>query len=328
MWTKHHIDRINISKRNDENVNTRLAEILNYVPKHIKTMLSKTFEVTSEGIQEIRIRNSSPLIIETLSGSFAVLPDGSVSPAVGGAYIIGDTDLRQIFQAVCENSVYAFVDDIRQGFITIKGGHRVGFAGRVVVNNGKIENFREISSLNIRVSREVIGAANDILDRILTPGGVKNTLLVSPPMGGKTTILRDLARQISNSGIKTVIIDDRGELAAMYRGVPQNDVGVQTDVIENAPKAEAVVMMLRAMSPQMIVTDEISTMVDANAIKECFGTGVSVVGSTHGGSIEEVLRRETIKGLIGGNGFKQIVFLYKDGTGLNTKILSKVMEVN
>ncbi len=309
-------------------MNTRLAEILNYVPKHMRVMLSKTFEVTSEGVLEIRIRNGLPLVIETLSGSFAVLPDGSVSPAVGGAYIVGDTDIRQIFQAVCENSVYAFVDDIRQGFITIKGGHRIGFAGRVVINNGKIENFREISSLNIRVSREIIGSANDIIGKVLTSSGVKNTLLVSPPMGGKTTILRDLTRQISDSGIKTIVADDRGEIAAMYRGVPQNNVGVQTDVIENAPKADAVVMMLRAMSPQVIVTDEISTREDADAIKQCFGTGVAVIGSTHGGSVDEVLKRETIRGLVGGNGFRQIIFLHKDGTGLNTKILGKAVEVN
>lgn len=309
-------------------MNKRLAEILNYVPKHMRTMLSKTFEVTGESVLEIRIRNGLPLIVETLSGSFAVLPDGSVSPAVGGAYIIGDTDVRQIFQAVCENSVYAFVDDIRQGFITIKCGHRVGFAGRVVINNGKIENFREISSLNIRVSREIIGSANDIISKVLTPSGVKSTLLVSPPMGGKTTILRDLTRQISDSGIKTIIADDRGEIAAMYRGVPQNNVGVQTDVIENAPKAEAVVMMLRAMSPQVIVTDEISTREDAEAIKQCFGTGVAVIGSTHGGSVDEVLKRETIKGLLGGNGFRQIIFLHKDGVGLSTKILGKAVEVN
>lgn len=309
-------------------MNTRLAEVLNYVPKHIRELLLRTFEVTSEGVLEIRIRNGLPLIVETLSGSFAVLPDGGVSPAIGGAYIITETDIRQIFQAVCENSVYAFVDEIKQGFITIKGGHRVGFAGRVIINNGRIENFREISSLNIRISREIIGSADGIVDKVLTSSGVRNTLLVSPPMGGKTTILRDLARQISDSGIKTIVADDRGEIAAMYRGVPQNNVGVQTDVIENAPKAEAIVMMLRAMSPQLIVTDEISTKEDADAIRQCFGTGVAVIGSAHGGSVDEVLKRDIIKGLIGGNGFRQIIFLYKDGTGLNTKILGKAVEVN
>ena len=247
-------------------MNTRLAEILEYMPKHISSMLEKTFEITETSIQEIRIRSELPLIVGTLSGSFAVLPDGSLSPAVGGAYIVSGADLRRIFQAVCENSVYAYIDDIRQGFITIKGGHRVGFTGRAVVSDNRIENFREISSLNIRIAREVIGAASGIAENVLTAGGVVSTLLVSPPMGGKTTVLRDLARIISDNGVKTAVADDRGELAALYKGVPQNNIGVQTDVMENAPKAEAIVMMLRSMSPQMIVTDEISTEEDSKAL--------------------------------------------------------------
>ncbi len=308
-------------------MDVRLAEILNYVPPNMKNMLQRTFEMTTDSIQEIRIRNNLPLIVGTLSGSFAVLPDGSVSPAISGAYIIAENDLKQIFQAICENSVYAYIDDIRQGFITIKGGHRVGFSGRVVFGNGKIENFRDISSLNIRVAREIIGAANDIASKVISSTGIKNTLIVSPPMGGKTTMLRDLARQISNSGIKTSIADDRGELAAMYRGIPQNDVGIQTDIIENAPKHNAIVMLLRAMSPQVIVTDEISTAEDVAAISQCFGTGVSVIASAHGGSAEEVLRRSLFRPLFGGLGFRQVIFLHKDGTGLNTKILGKVMEV-
>ena len=305
-------------------MNTRLADILEYMPKHISSMLEKTFEITETSIQEIRIRSELPLIVGTLSGSFAVLPDGSLSPAVGGAYIVSGADLRRIFQAVCENSVYAYIDDIRQGFITIKGGHRVGFTGRAVVSDNRIENFREISSLNIRIAREVIGAASGIAENVLTAGGVVSTLLVSPPMGGKTTVLRDLARIISDNGVKTAVADDRGELAALYKGVPQNNIGVQTDVMENAPKAEAIVMMLRSMSPQMIVTDEISTDEDSKAVLQCFGTGVAVIGSTHGGSIDEAVGRDIIRPLIGANGFRQVIFLHKDGSGLNTRILTDV----
>ncbi len=308
-------------------MNTRLAEILGYVPKNLRGMLERTFEMTGEGIQEIRIRNGLPLIIGTTSGSFAVLPDGSVSPAVGGAYIVSEYDLRQIFQAVCENSVYAYLDDIRQGFITIKGGHRIGIAGRASASEGRIEGFREISSLNIRVAREVIGSANDFIGNVKTQGGIVNTLLVSPPMGGKTTILRDLARQISDFGVKVAIADDRGELAAMFKGTPQNDIGVQTDVVENAPKAEAVIMMLRAMSPQVIITDEIATREDADAVLQCFGTGTAVIGSTHGASAEEVMKREVLRPLIGGIGFKQIILLRKEGAGLNTRIFGQITAV-
>ncbi|MDO4744413.1 MAG: stage III sporulation protein AA [Clostridia bacterium] len=308
-------------------MNKRVAEILNYMPEHLRRMLSKTFEITGDVLQEVRIRNRLPLIISTQNGSFAVLPDGKISPAVGGAYIVEPSDIQRIFRAVCENSVYAFSEDIRQGFVTIRGGHRIGITGRAVMESGKIENFREISSINIRVAREVIGSANYIIEDVAKPGGIVNTLLVAPPMGGKTTVLRDLARQISDMGIKTAIADERGEIAALFRGVPQNNVGVQTDVIENAPKAEAAIMLLRTMSPQLIVTDEISTKADAESLLQCFGTGVSVVASTHGSSTEEVMRREFLKPLLGGMGFKQIILLKKEGSGLNTRILGEVMVI-
>ncbi len=309
-------------------MNTRYGEILRVLPNYMKSMVEKTFEIMGDSLQEIRIRCGKPLVITATNGSFAISSEGSPSPAVGGAYMVSDSDLQLIFQAVCENSVYAFMDEIKQGFVTLKGGHRVGFVGRAVTDGKKIENFREISSINIRIAREVIGAANYIIDDVLKAQGVVNTLVVSPPLGGKTTVLRDLARQISDRGVKTALADDRGELAALFKGVPQNDVGVQTDVIENAPKADGVVMLLRTMSPQLIVTDEISTKSDAEAINQCFGTGVSVVASAHGSSAEEVMSRESLRPLFGGIGFRQIIVLHKEGTGLNTRILGRVTEID
>ena len=237
----------------------RLTEILAYLPDQIRLMLCKTFEIVGDSVQEIRLRARLPLIIGTGNGNFFVLPGGEISQAVVNAYIVEPEDIQRIFRAVCENSVYAFSDEIRQGFVTIRGGHRVGISGRAVTNGKTIEAFRDISSLNIRVAREVIGSANCIIDYILKPNGVKNTLIVAPPMGGKTTVLRDLSRQISNRGIKTAIADERGELAALFKGVPQNNVGLETDVLENVPKADAAIMLLRSMSPEVIITDEIST---------------------------------------------------------------------
>lgn len=309
-------------------MNKRTAEILNYLPENMRRMLCRTFEITGDTIYEIRIRNKLPLIIGTESGSFSVLPDGKISPAVGGAYIPDTADIQKIFRAVCENSVYAFSEDIRQGFVTIKGGHRVGITGRASVNGNRIETFKEISSLNIRIAKEVLGAANFIVDDVLKETGITNTLIVAPPMGGKTTVLRDLARQISDKGIKTAIADERGEIAALFRGVPQNNVGVQTDIIENAPKAEAALMLLRTMSPQLIITDEISGKADAEALLQCFGMGVSVVASTHGRNFEEVLNRESLKPLFGGAGFEQIIVLKKEGRGINSEIIGEVRVIS
>ena len=305
----------------------RLAEILGYFPDNLKAILKKTFETAGDSLLEIRIRSGLPLIVNTTQGGFAVLSNGELSPAVGGAYIIGCQDLKRIFQAICENSVYAYAEDIRQGFVTIRGGHRVGITGKAAVSGRKIDAFREISSLNIRIAREVIGAANDIINDVFTPWGIKNTLIVAPPMGGKTTVLRDLARQLSDKGIKIGIADDRGEIACLYRGIPQNNIGVQTDVLENASKSEAIVMLLRSMSPQIIITDEIATLDDAEAIKKCFGTGVAVIATTHGKSVDEIKKRPVINELLGGIGFSQIIVLNKDGYGLNTRISRTVTEV-
>ncbi len=306
-------------------MNTRYNEVLNYLPTQLKTTLENALDFIGDNLLEIRIRCNMPLIIGTSNGNFAVGRDGSISPALGGAYIVSETDLKLVFQAICENSVYAFMEDIRQGFITIKGGHRVGFSGRAVTDGKKIENFREISSINIRIAREVVGAGNYIIDHIAKEDRVLNTLIVSPPMGGKTTVLRDIARQLSNRGLKVSLVDDRGELAALFKGVPQNDVGFQTDVIENAPKGEAITMMLRTMSPQIIVTDEIATKADAEAIIKAFGTGVSVIASTHGNSAEEVMQRENLSMLFERIGFEQIIVLQKEGSGMNTRVLGQVV---
>ena len=308
-------------------MNTRLSVVLEYVPDNMRKMLLRVFEGAADGIQEIRIRTRRPLIIGTVNGNFAVLPDGSLSPAVGGAYIVSENDVRRVFQAICENSVYAYLDEIRQGFITIRGGHRVGIVGRATTKGGRIESFREISSLNIRIAREAVGAASGIMKEILGKNGVLSTLIVAPPMGGKTTVLRDAARQISDSGIKVAIADDRGEIAAMFKGVPQNDVGIQTDVIENAPKAEAITMLLRSMSPGVIITDEIATEQDSAALRSCFGSGVSVVASAHGETMEDVLSRVFLKELLTGGGFKKVIFLEKDGLGIGTRIIGRCVEV-
>lgn len=299
---------------------TRLNEILSYVPEDIRKILENTFRIAGDSILEIRFRIGRPLIVSLLSGNFAVLPSGTLSPAVGGAYIVKSSDIRGIFQLICENSVYAYSDEIKQGFITVRGGHRVGFTGRAVCDKGKIINIKDISSVNFRVAREVIGAANEIADRIISQNGIKSTLLVSPPMGGKTTVIRDLARQISNRGFKVGIIDDRGEIAAMYKGIPQNDIGLQTDVVENAPKLESVIMLLRSMSPQVVITDEISCEEDARAVKQCFGTGVGVIGSAHGITADEIMQKKFLSELIGKGGFETVAVLSPEGTGMNKYI--------
>lgn len=304
----------------------RIYEIPEYMPESLKRVLSDTIRYSADTIQEIRLRSERPLIVGTVNGNFAVLPGGSLSPAVGGAYIVSSEEIAAVFQLICENSVYAYLEDIRQGFITIKGGHRVGFTGKAVCGGKSIEAFKEISSVNIRVARELIGCSNNVINEIIKNGKIINTLLVSPPLGGKTTVIRDIARHISNEGFKVAIADDRGEIAAMYKGIPQNDIGIQTDVIENAPKKEAVSMLLRAMSPQVIISDEICGSDDAYAVEQCFGTGVSVIGSVHGNSADEISERGFLKPLLRKGGFEKIILLSSEGRGINRHIKGIVSE--
>lgn len=301
-------------------MDTRIKEILSYMPDNLKCMLMGALNNQSSVVQEIRLRANRPLILGTLNGSFAVMPDGKLSPAVGGAYITTKADINSVFRFICENSVYAYLEDIRQGFITIKGGHRAGFTGKAVCGDKSIENLKDISSINIRIAREVVGCANGIIDEILKYNKITNTLFISPPLGGKTTVIRDVARQISDKGFKVAIADDRGEIASMYKGVPENDIGIMTDVIENAPKKDAVSMLLRSMSPEVIISDEISNFDDACAVEQCFGTGVSVIGSAHGKSLSEIKGRKFLRPLIGKGGFEKVIILTSEGCGITKNI--------
>ncbi len=305
----------------------KMIEILGIMPENLKILLKKGLSGLWGNLEEIRIRINKPLIVGTSEGNFAILKDGNISPAIGGAYIVNEGDIRRVFCNLCENSVYAHEEEIRQGYITIKGGHRAGFSGKAVVRGGKIETVRDISSINIRVSKERIGCGNEYINEILKNGKIKNTLVISPPGCGKTTLLRDLTRLISNSGIKVSVIDERGEIGACYLSVPQNDLGVQTDIIEDAPKKEAIPIMLRSMSPRVIVCDEIATDADAQSVKKCFGSGVSVIASAHSGSFEEIKCNPLIKGLLGGNGFEKIIVLKRNDESLSKRVVGEVFEV-
>ncbi len=309
-------------------MNGRIKEVLNIMPENLRCLLGSAVRNISGNIEEIRLRINRPLIIGTAAGNFAVLSSGNVSPAIGGAYIVNETDIRRIFCTLCENSVYAHSEEIKQGYITIRGGHRAGFSGKAVVTGGRIENIRDINSINIRVASERIGTASEYAKDIIVNDCVVNTLVVSPPGCGKTTLLRDMARLISNSGIKVAVVDERGEIAAIYRGMPQNNIGMQTDVMEDAPKGRAIPMLLRSMSPQVIICDEIATEEDIAAIEKSFGAGVGVIASAHAGSFEEIKNRKIFKNVWGKGKFEKVIVLKRNNDSLSKMITGEVYEVD
>ena len=286
-----------------------IKDILVYLPREIKGVIEKIDEEIKQEIEEIRIRSEAPLTVQVRGKCCFVTGIGGITNNARNSYIVSRAELQKAFMLICDNSVYAHTNELVQGFITLKGGHRVGICGKAVLENEKIKTFKDRSSLNYRIAKEVVGVADGVINHVVCNGSVLSTLIISPPRWGKTTLLRDLARQISNAGFVTGIVDDRGEVAAMYDGVPQNDVGTQTDVLDNVPKSMGVLMLLKTMAPDVIINDEIASEDDAKAISLAVGTGVTVIATTHGTGIEEVKSRQILKPLFENNVFKRVLLI-------------------
>ena len=244
-------------------------------------------------------------------------------------YIVTREDVDQTFQIICKYSIHTFMDDITKGFITLRGGHRVGIVGKTIIEEGKVKNIKHISSLNIRVSREIRGCSDKILEHIIkSDNQVNNTLIISPPQCGKTTLLRDIVRNLSNgnkrygfNGTKVALIDERNEISGSYLGIPQMDVGIRTDIIETCPKDIGIMMLLRSMSPNVIVTDEIGNESEIKALYTALNGGVSLITTVHGDSIEDIQNRNELSKLLDKELFKKIIILSaRKGPGTLEKI--------
>lgn len=244
-----------------------MDEIIKYFPVNIYNILLYTFERNSQiekNIQEIRIRVNRPIILKMRQADVLI------------EYTVSQKEVLQTLERLCENSIYAYKNQICEGFLTVKGGHRVGITGTAVVENGKTINLKYVTSLNFRIAREILDCSNKILGEIIDVenNNIFTSLIVSPPGKGKTTILRDAIRKISNgitqmnfTGKTCGVIDERGEIAAMYKGVPQNDIGIRTDVVENISKSKGMRMLIRSMAPEVIACDEIGSKEDVIAIR-------------------------------------------------------------
>lgn len=277
-------------------------EILKYFPMQIRDCIIKNANYKLKDIREIRIRVNKPVILKTFSNDIVI---DNVN--------VDKETISKIFECICGNSIYAFTDEISNGFVTIFGGHRVGISGKPLYKDGKIYNIKDVSSLNFRVARQVIGAGDKIINLIKKNGIFENTLIISPPGVGKTTVLRDIVRQISNGGYEVSLIDERTEIAACFNGIPQNDVGKRTDVMDGVNKDDGIRMMVRSMRPDFVATDEIGTDDDAEAIMYAINSGVKVIATAHGNNIQDLNRSERLKKLIEHGLFKKIIVMSNTG---------------
>lgn len=279
-----------------------IDEILKVLPNYISNEIIKLN--CSQNITEIRLRTKSKIII--VCGKNEIILDCIVTPKI----------ILEILLNVSKNSIYAIQNDINNGFVVIRGGHRIGISGEVVYVEDKIKNIKNICSLNIRIARQIYGCADCILPQIISHNELLNTLIVSPPGCGKTTLIRDIIRQISNGipslnfkGKNVALIDERGEIASVYEGVASLDVGIRTDIMSNVNKASGMKMMIRSMAPDIIATDEIGRKEDIVAIKEAILSGVKVIFTMHGDSVKAILKNENIKELLNLNIFSKIILL-------------------
>ncbi len=277
-----------------------------------------SMNIEFEQLQEIRLRVWEPLLIIYDNREFFVDENGKLTTCMSHIYIVTAEDIQSTLDSISQYSLYAYEDEIRQGFITIQGGHRVGIAGKVVMENGKIKTIRHISFLNIRLSHQVKGCGEALLPRIEGANGIRHTLIISPPRCGKTTLLRDLIRLISDGspgrpGVTVGVVDERSEIGACYQGVPQNDLGRRTDILDCCPKAYGMLMLIRSMSPMVVAVDEIGSREDIEAIEYVINAGCSILATVHGQSIEDIRNKPVLRRLVEERIFERYVLLNNRG---------------
>ena len=265
-------------------------EILNYMPSALRKYM---YKINLHEAYEIHMRLGKPFTIYYSDGYYFVNPVGVLTSTPKGAVRITKAHIEEALELASRSSLYARKQTIADGFLTIEGGHRIGVCGTGIIKDGKVDFIKDISSLNYRLSCECIGAADELAKEVITDSAeVKNTLIISPPGAGKTTMLRDMARILSQHGKRVSIVDERSELAAASGGVSPFNLGIFTDVLDGVKKSDGMLMVLRAMSPDVIITDEIGKTEDITAMEAIINSGVSIITSIHGSSIEQLKKRE------------------------------------
>lgn len=280
------------------------------LPAWLRGALEKLPEEEQAVIEEIRLRAGRPMTV--------LYPTGE-RPVSGVGEPLRPVDLSLVLEVATRASAHTVLDKVQNGFVTVRGGHRIGLCGCAVMREGTVHNLRQLSSMSIRVARAVVGASDGVLPGLRRTGGIYSTLILSPPGGGKTTLLRDLVRALSDGeggpALRIGVADERSELAALWEGIPQLDVGARTDVLEGCPKAVGLMMLLRGMNPQVLVADEITAPEDAAALEIAANCGVALLATAHAQGVEDLQTRPLYRRLLEQKVFQRILLIRRTEAG-------------
>ncbi len=296
-------------------------------PPRLRELLRRAGPDT-EKLQEVRLRRGRPLLLRFDGREYGIVREGRLTDRPEGGICVSQEELEETLKCVSGYSLYAFDEEMKQGFLTVPGGHRIGVAGKLVMEGAKVQCIRHISGINIRLSHQIRGCADGVLRYLVSNGRLGHTLIVSPPRCGKTTLLRDLIRQISDgtpwlAGQTVGVVDERSELAGTYLGEAQNDLGMRTDVLDGSPKAEGMMMLLRSMSPQVIAVDELGSEADSYALENAFYCGCRLIATAHGTSLEDIRRKPLFRKMARMRMFERYIVLGGDPAGSVREILDE-----
>ena len=272
---------------------------LQYVlPMRIYAILHNFTVKYNQTINEIRLRTELPLCVLTNGENVFLTQQGDPTSSWATGYIVSNKEIHDIFMVACRNSVYAYSEQLKNGFLTLSGGHRMAIAGRVVYERDRISTMQNISSLSIRIAGEKKGCSLPLFQELIQNRQIRSCAIISPPGGGKTTMLRDLARCFSLRGYAVCLIDERGEFAGMTQGVSAYDLGALCDVLDGCQKKDGLMMALRCLSPSVMIVDELGSEEEAEAVLEGINGGVPTIFSIHAATLLQAIRRKPLMRLL------------------------------
>lgn len=307
-----------IQDQNEESIkiSDRWQAVLRFFPGELRAVLDGIPKEVSARIIELRFRANQPLEVNFGASDFWMKENGEITSQAVQGLIVSPGLLKKVIGSITTGSFYALEEEIANGYLALPGGHRVGFCGRIVFHGEQVKFMRNISSLNFRIAKEIRGIARPLLPSLWREGRILKTLIIGPPSSGKTTLLREIIRELSSGvtglGIPAIhigIVDERSEIAGSYQGIAQLDVGPHTDVLDGCPKSTGVYLLLRSMNPQLIATDEIGRQEDIAMIEDIINAGVSFIATAHARDATEAMRRPGIKKILDSGAVEQLVVL-------------------